>query len=31
VYGRDFDAEATRKALAEATPERTSEWRALPA
>jgi len=28
VYGRDFDAEATRKALAEASPERTSEWRA---
>ncbi|MFI5506259.1 NADPH-dependent F420 reductase [Mycobacterium sp. NPDC051804] len=28
VYGKDFDAENTRKALAEATPERTSEWRA---
>ena len=26
VYGKDFDADATRKALAEATPERTSEW-----
>lgn len=28
VYGKDFDAESTRKALAEATPERTSEWTA---
>ena len=28
VYGKDFDAENTRKALAEATPERTSEWSA---
>jgi predicted dinucleotide-binding enzyme len=28
VYGRDFDADDTRRALAEATPERTSEWRA---
>src|SRR6478735_5423201 len=28
VYGKDFDAEDARKALAEATPERTSEWRA---
>ena len=28
VYGKDFDADNTRAALAEATPERTSEWRA---
>jgi predicted dinucleotide-binding enzyme len=28
VYGRDFDADRTRKALAEATPERTAEWSA---
>lgn len=28
VYGKDFDAEATRRALAEATPERTPEWSA---
>lgn len=28
VYGKDFDADATRKALAEASPERTAEWRA---
>ena len=28
VYGKDFDAEKTRAALAEATPERTSEWTA---
>jgi len=28
VYGNDFDAEQTRRALAEATPERTSEWTA---
>jgi len=28
VYGKDFDAEATRRALAEATPERTAEWSA---
>ncbi|GAA5055937.1 NAD(P)-binding domain-containing protein [Nocardia callitridis] len=28
VYGKDFDAENTRKALAEATRERTSEWTA---
>ena len=26
VYGKDFDAEDTRKALAAATPERTAEW-----
>ena len=31
LYGKDFDAENTRKALAEASPERTSEWRALKA
>jgi predicted dinucleotide-binding enzyme len=30
VYGKDFDAENTRRALAEATPERTSEWSARP-
>jgi predicted dinucleotide-binding enzyme len=30
VYGNDFDAENTRRALAEATPERTSEWSARP-
>jgi predicted dinucleotide-binding enzyme len=28
VYGKDFDAEKTRKALAESTPERTSEFSA---
>jgi 8-hydroxy-5-deazaflavin:NADPH oxidoreductase len=28
VYGKDFDAENTRKALAEATPARTAEWTA---
>jgi predicted dinucleotide-binding enzyme len=28
VYGKDFDADDTRKALAEATPDRTSEWTA---
>jgi 8-hydroxy-5-deazaflavin:NADPH oxidoreductase len=28
VYGKDFDADDTRKALAEATRERTSEWSA---
>lgn len=28
VYGKDFDAENTIRALAEATPERTSEWSA---
>ena len=28
VYGRDFDAGDTARALAEATPERTSEWSA---
>lgn len=28
VYGKDFDADRTRKALAEATPERTAEWSA---
>jgi len=28
VYGKDFDREATLKALAEASPERTDEWRA---
>jgi 8-hydroxy-5-deazaflavin:NADPH oxidoreductase len=28
VYGKDFDAEQTRKALSEATPERTAEWSA---
>lgn len=28
VYGKDFNVADTRKALAEATPERTSEWRA---
>ncbi len=28
VYGKDFDATDTRRALAEATPERTSEWSA---
>lgn len=30
VYGKDYDVEATKKALAEATTERTAEWRALP-
>ncbi|MGB5111081.1 MAG: NAD(P)-binding domain-containing protein [Mycobacterium sp.] len=28
VYGKDFDVEDTRKALAEAAPERTAEWSA---
>jgi 8-hydroxy-5-deazaflavin:NADPH oxidoreductase len=28
VYGKNFDAENTRRALAEAAPERTSEWSA---
>jgi 8-hydroxy-5-deazaflavin:NADPH oxidoreductase len=28
VYGKDFDAAATREALAEASPERTPEWSA---
>lgn len=28
VYGKDFDAEKTREALAEASPERTAEWTA---
>jgi predicted dinucleotide-binding enzyme len=28
VYGKDYDAEKTVTALAEATPERTAEWRA---
>lgn len=28
VYGKDFNADDTKKALAEATPERTSEWSA---
>jgi predicted dinucleotide-binding enzyme len=28
VYARDFDAEGVRRALAEAKPERTAEWRA---
>lgn len=28
VYGKDFGADDTRKALSEATPERTSEWSA---
>src|ERR1700712_4227817 len=28
VYGKDYDADDTRKALAEATPERTGEWTA---
>jgi len=26
VYGKDFDAEGVRRALAEASPERTAEW-----
>jgi predicted dinucleotide-binding enzyme len=30
VYAKDFDADNTRKALAEATRERTPEWRAQP-
>nr|GLK36934.1 hypothetical protein GCM10017611_37930 [Rhodococcus wratislaviensis] len=29
VYGKDFDREATLKALAQATRERTDEWRAV--
>ncbi|WP_081792643.1 NADPH-dependent F420 reductase [Rhodococcus wratislaviensis] len=29
VYGKNFDREATLKALAQATPERTDEWRAV--
>jgi predicted dinucleotide-binding enzyme len=28
VYGKDFDAEGVRKALAEATPDRSAQWRA---
>lgn len=28
VYGQDFDAEGVRKALAEATPDRSAQWRA---
>jgi predicted dinucleotide-binding enzyme len=28
VYGKDFDVEKTRRALAEASPVRTAEWRA---
>jgi predicted dinucleotide-binding enzyme len=28
VYGGDFDAEGVRKALAEATPDRSAQWRA---
>jgi predicted dinucleotide-binding enzyme len=28
VYGKDFDVQATIEALAQATPERTAEWRA---
>lgn len=28
VYGKDFDADNTRRALAEASPERTAEWTA---
>lgn len=28
VYGKDYDVEKTKAALAEATPERTAEWRA---
>jgi predicted dinucleotide-binding enzyme len=28
MYGKDFDADGLRNALAEATPDRTSEWRA---
>ena len=28
VYGKDFNADATRAALGEATPERTPEWSA---
>jgi predicted dinucleotide-binding enzyme len=28
VYGKDFDAEGVRKALAEATPGRSAQWRA---
>lgn len=30
VYGKDFDADGARTALAEATRERTPDWRALP-
>ncbi|OZE87367.1 NADP oxidoreductase [Rhodococcus sp. 15-649-1-2] len=30
VYGKDYDADATKKALAEATADRTEEWRAIP-
>ncbi len=30
VYGTDFDAEGVRRALAEASDERTSQWRATP-
>jgi len=28
VYGKDFDFDGTRKALTEASPERTPQWRA---
>jgi hypothetical protein len=28
VYGTDFDAEGVKRALAEAKPERTAQWRA---
>ena len=28
VYAKDYDADGVRKALAEATPERTAAWRA---
>jgi hypothetical protein len=28
VYGKDFDRDKTETALAEATPERTSDWSA---
>jgi hypothetical protein len=31
VYAKDFDADGVRRALAEASPERTPEWRAAPA
>ena len=30
VYATDLDAEGVRRALAEASPERTQEWRATP-
>ncbi|MBD5607216.1 MAG: NADP oxidoreductase, partial [Candidatus Eremiobacteraeota bacterium] len=29
VYGKDYDAAGVRKALAEASEERTPEWRAV--